>query len=309
MADAHAHHKEPAQDGESFFTVSRVLTGLAIGAGVIGAGIMLAPHVLPALGITSPELAEEAALMIHNKPAGMAGALNSTIGLIPGIGSKLAEGGWFTAAVSASIGMGGMLLGNFIEKREGEAKGIKWGSAIKWGALITSALVALPTILTAIGTGIVYAGMALSDAGVISTASSNSIISNVYKTIGSIGGTYEHNLLGLGGLAAVVPHFLCCGAPLAPLAANIIGKRLHHEPEKKDTEERKAYKPVNKVMMADDPNHQLTPEQQQMVDEYNAAPAVKKPILQKWFKDNGFAPDFHSDGTMHLHQHTTGLNR
>lgn len=207
---------ESPETGESWFTVSRVLTGLAIGAGVVGVSIMLAPHILPALGASSPELAEEAALMIHNEPTGMAGAINSTMALIPGIGSKLAAGGLFTAAACALTGIGGVLLGNFIASREDGAKSIKWGTVIKYGALITSALIAMPAILTALGTGIIYCGMALSEAGILTTAASNSIISNVAATIGSVGGAYAHNLFGLEGLSAILPHLVCCGAPLAP---------------------------------------------------------------------------------------------
>ena len=215
MVDHSQHHTPPAQ-GDSPFTVSRVLTGLAIGAGVIGAGIILAPHILPALGATSPELAEEAALMIHNNPTGMAGAINSALALIPGIGGKLAAGGLFTAGVSAFTGIGGVLLGQFLENKEDGTKGIKWGTVIKYGALITSALIAMPAILTALGTGIIYCGMALSEAGILTTAASNSIIANVAKTLGSVGGAYSHNLFGLEGISAVLPHFLCCGAPFAP---------------------------------------------------------------------------------------------
>lgn len=177
---------------------------------------MLAPHILPALGASSPDLAEEAALMIHNEPTGMAGAINSTMALIPGIGSRLAAGGLFTAAASALTGIGGVLLGNFIASREDGSKGIKWGTVIKYGALITSALIAMPAILTAFGTGIIYCGMALSEAGILTTAASNSLIANVASTIGSVGGTYAHNLFGLQGISAVLPHLVCCGAPLAP---------------------------------------------------------------------------------------------
>ena len=222
----HKHHHSPSvpapeqgkspEQGESWFTVSRVLTGLAIGAGVVGVGIMLAPHILPALGASSPDLAEEAALMIHNEPTGMAGAINSTMALIPGIGSRLAAGGLFTAAASALTGIGGVMLGNFIASREDGSKSIKWGTVIKYGALITSALIAMPAILTALGTGIIYCGMALSEAGILTTAASNSLIANVASTIGSVGGTYAHNLFGLQGIGAVLPHLVCCGAPLAP---------------------------------------------------------------------------------------------
>jgi len=301
---AHQHHTEEAEapQGEgTFFTPSRVLIGLAIGAGVVGAGLMLAPHVLPALGVTSAELAEEASLMIHNNPSGIAGGINSALALIPGIGSRLAAGGIFTAIASGVIGVGGVLLGNYIENRE-EGAGLKWGSIIKYAAMITSALIALPTVLTAIGTGIIYSGMALSEAGTITTATSNSIIANVYKTIGSIGGTHEHELMGVSGIGAVIPHFIGCGVPLAPAALSVKFA--------KDKKARAQEDAMPAPLPEGDPNHSLPPVLQSMVDSYNKATATTKPILQKWFRDNGFTPDYHADGTMHLYKHApAGLSR
>lgn len=222
----------PEGDGTSF-TVSRVLTGVAIGAGVVGLGFMLAPHILPAMEVTSPELAEEAALMIHNSPSGMAGAINNSLALIPGIGSHLAEGGLFTAGASALTGISGVLMGEFLEARESDTHGVKWGTVIKYGALMTSALIALPAVLTMLGTGIIYSGMALSEANILTTEASNSIIANVAKTIGSVGGTYSHDMFGLDGLSAIIPHFFCCGAPLAPASLSLFmdGKKSRQAKE------------------------------------------------------------------------------
>ena len=230
MSDHHSHHQHGTKaDDQTDYTVSRLLTGLAVGAVVIGAGVMLAPHILPALGATSADLAEEASLMIHNSPMGMAGAINSALSLIPVIGAKLAEGGLFTAATSALTGVGGVILGQFIESRENGNKSIKWGNVIKYGALITSAFIAMPAILSSLSTGIIYCGMALSQAGIISTAACNNLIANIAQTLGGIGGTYAHNWFGLSGISAIVPHLLCCGAPFLPAVVSFFkGRKNHH---------------------------------------------------------------------------------
>lgn len=218
MDESHAHHHPQLEEDQKDYSVSRALTGLAIGAGVVAFGVMLAPHILPALGVTGAELAEEASTMIHTNPMGIAGGINSALGLVPGIGAKLAEGGLFTAAASALTGIGGVLLGQFVESKEDDRKTIKWGTVIKYAALITSALIAMPAILSALSTGIIYAGLALEHAGAISYTASQNIIANVASTLGGIGGDYAHSWFGLGGLTAILPHLLCCGAPLAPTA-------------------------------------------------------------------------------------------
>jgi len=317
MADAHAHHTAASSD-KTNYSVSRILTGLAIGAGVVGAGITLAPHILPSLGMTSSNLAKEASLMIHNDPMGIAGGLSNLLGLVPGIGGELAEGGFFTASVSAGIGVGGVLLGQFIERREDNNKSIKWGGVIKYGAMITSALVSLPAILSSLSTGIIYLGMALNSADILTANATNALIATVSTTIGGIGGKFAHSMVGLDGITAVLPHFFSCGAPFAPAILSLFSKstefmtgpvlpdvvgaapvetHAHH------------YKPVNGQLAPDDPNSHVTPEQKALVEAYNNAPAVKKPILQKWFRDQGYTPDFHADGTMHLFPHSTAMGR
>ncbi len=61
----------------------------------------------------------------------------------------------------------------------------------------------------------------------------------------------------------------------------------------------------------DDLNHTVTPEQQAWIDAYDNASPQRKIIMQQWFRDQGFDPDFHDDGTMHLykHAHNMGMGR
>ncbi|NBX03314.1 MAG: hypothetical protein EBR02_04510 [Alphaproteobacteria bacterium] len=219
MTEHHHPHLQTEEAAETDYSVSRILTGIAIGAGVLGAGIILAPHILPALGVTSNAVARTAANMIHNEPMGIAGAVNSGLSLIPVIGSKLAEGGWFSAVASASVGVGGVLLGQFIESKEDGNKHIKWGNVLKYAALATSALIALPAILSSLSTGLIYLSMAMEKAKLLSyEAVQETIIPAISNTLGGAGGLYQHNMFGLNGIAAIVPHFFSCGAPFAPVA-------------------------------------------------------------------------------------------
>lgn len=211
------HHEQ--KHGHSAFTVSRVLTGLAIGGMAVGAAVILAPHILPAIGIGSVDMAEESMFILHTSAeaggTGVAGALNRSLAAVPLIGEKLAAGGLFNAAATATVGIGGVLLGNFIAKREDGSKRIKWGNVIKYAALATSAMIALPTVLTALSTGLIF----------LSTLGSNidfalSVISTVDKTLGTAG-VLDNALMGFSGVAAVIPHFLTCGVAMVPAALTL----------------------------------------------------------------------------------------
>lgn len=219
MSGAPHHSESEVAKGSSFFTVSNVLTGLAIGGAVVGVGLIVAPHVLPLLGVTSADTALEAAQLVHG--SGIALAANNALAAVPFVGESLAAGGWVNALSAGAVGVGGTLLGNFIEHHEDGDSSWKWGKLLRYAALTTSALIALPTVLTALGTGIVYAGFALEEAGVISLAASNAVIGAVYNTIGSAGTEHVNDLMGVSGLAAALPHFFTCGMPLIPAALTV----------------------------------------------------------------------------------------
>ncbi len=209
--DHTAHH-------DSFLN-SRLLTGLALGGIAIGAAVMLSPHILPALGIGSEVAAEDAMFALHSSMdaggSGLAGVINTALSAVPVIGGKLAEGGLFNAAATATVGIGGVLLGQFIAKREDGSKRIKWGNVIKYAALITSAMIALPTVLTGISTGLIYLSTLAGDPHLTFSA-----ISFVDKIIGAAGSMAE-TMMGFSGLGAVIPHFLTCGSALLPAALSI----------------------------------------------------------------------------------------
>ena len=294
------HQHEEHSEGESFFTVSRVLMGLAVGTVLAGGAIILVPHILPALGVGRADLAEEAATILHHSPTGLAGGINNLLAVIPVIGAELAKGGLFTALTTGGIGLGGVAISHFLEKNEDDTKSVKWSRIIRYGALATSALVALPTVLTALGTGIIYLSM-LADSAVVSPTE---VIGMVGKTLGSIGGDHQGILMGASGLAAAMPHLLLCCMSMLPGALTF---KLWRD-DKKENEQPKPFanrvqKP-RKILSPDDPNHFITEEEKSWVDIYNQASPEMKIPMQKWFRDKGYNPDFHADGTVHLYQHS-----
>ncbi len=192
-----------------------LLTRVAIGGMVGGGAIILAPHVLPALGMGSEAMAQEASFVLHTSAdaggSGLAGAINSLLAEVPLIGESLAEGGLVNALATGVIGIGGVLLGRSMRHHE-HGDGIPWGKVVQYAALATSALIALPTVLTALGTGLIYLSTL---AG--STEFTNDVISGVDKTLGTMSGN-AHSMMGFSGLAAVIPHFLTCGVAMVPAA-------------------------------------------------------------------------------------------
>ncbi len=213
---AHIHPAPSPHQSDTAYTVSNTLTRLAVGGAIAGAAIMLAPHILPAMGIGSAALAEESMWVLHTGAeaggTGLAGAISGALGSVPVIGPQLAAGGLFNAAATGIIGVGGVLLGNYIEKREDGSKRFRWGKALKYGALITSAIIALPTILTAIGSGLVYLSTLVGSASFTS-----SVVGFISSTIGTMGGA-GHAMMGFSGIAAVIPHILTCGVSVLPAA-------------------------------------------------------------------------------------------
>ncbi len=208
MHDPHAHHRVSPW-------TKLVLTGA-----LVSAGFILAPHVLPLVGVGSVEAAENALQVLHpfEKGAGLAGAVNSVIGAIPLVGETLATNGLANALATGFIGIGGVLLGNYVEKRENGETKIKWGNVIKTAALATSFLLALPTVLTGVSMGLIYLGEAAVDAGLIEAVTASNMYGTISSTLGTIGGTVHNAMMGAGGLLATLPHLLTCGISLVPAA-------------------------------------------------------------------------------------------
>ena len=302
----HEHPKSCCEETPHSFTVSRALTVAAIGGAVITAGIILAPHLLPALGIGGEEMLENTMWPVHGNIAsntlpigeagsGLAGVINRAMAnYIPGIGEKLAQGGLFNAGVSMAVGLGGGFLGRFIENRE-DGCHLKWGTIIKYGALITSALIALPTILTGLSMGIMFLSRFSADNEVI-----DKTVRVIDGALGVSGGRMHNAFLGLGGPAAALPHFITCGASLLPVAVTAKYWRGDHENPSPDYT---ALDTKGNPLPAADRNHAMTRDEIALTEQYNAAVPAKKILLKKEILEQGYEPDFHADGTVHLYKH------
>ena len=214
MSD-HSHAPSPASNASphNHFEVSHWLSRLVFGGALLSAGIVLAPYVLPAIGIGSAEVAEETMFVLHGcidtGGTGLAGFLNRGIAQLPLVGSSLAAGGLATALTSGGIGFGGLLLSHLLEKREPQGTRFHWSKVIRYAALATSALIAMPALLTGLSVGVSF----------LATLTGNyefilSTVGLMSKTLGVAGGMGA--MTELSGLAAVAPHFFTCGAGLIP---------------------------------------------------------------------------------------------
>lgn len=187
--------------------------------GALTAAITLSPYLLPAIGIGNELTQIETTNLLHMHEGGygtgLAGWLNQGLGALPMVGTMLASGSWAPIIASAVLGIGGVLLANYLEKRETPETRIPWSKIIKAAAITSSILVALPSILTGISTGLTYMALAGGDKGVF--------IDQLYQTIGIT----AHG--GTGGAAgALLPHVLLCGASIIPATLSYwMGTRNH----------------------------------------------------------------------------------
>jgi hypothetical protein len=208
MEAMQAHHTHSAQEHKNH----QLLRTLAISTAIVAGAVILAPYVLPALGIGDSALAAQALSAMHGNGLGngLAGALNGVISGIPLIGGELAKNGFLSAATSGIIGIGGVMLGHYIQQKEDGTKAISWGKLVATASLLTSALIALPSVLTGLSVGIVYMCAAFSGVALASKA-----VGVMAKTLGSVGSMNAANL-GLTGALASLPHLLACCAAAVP---------------------------------------------------------------------------------------------
>lgn len=189
------------------------LTYLAVGTALAAGAVIISPYLFPVLGIGSSDLADNA-LDAVSSGTGLAGGINSLLGAVPLIGSSLAEGGVTAAVASGAIGIGGVLLGNYVGKREDGTHFIKWGKVINTAALITSALIAMPAILTSISAGIVYLSAVISG-----LEFAGKVAAFLAPTLGGI--AHSHAAVAGAGLgvqiAAHLPHLAAVAFPALSL--------------------------------------------------------------------------------------------
>ncbi len=200
-----------------------------VGLGAAGA-LIAAPFVLPAIGLGSTIAANTATAAFHAHSlatgGGLAGLVARGIDSIPLVGPSLAAGGWASIATSGVVGIGGVLLANWLSKRE-RAEDFPWSKVIRYGSLATSMLISLPSLLTGIGIGITF----LANFFIDSREIMNPLIEGLTNTLGTA--PMAHMGSGGGGaIATMLPHLLGCGASIIPLS---IAQFLNGKPKPTNT--------------------------------------------------------------------------
>ncbi len=207
MEHGHAHHSS-----------HKWLYGATAATGVIAA-----PYLLPSLGFGRPGLTEAIARICSTTPGaslGLSGTLRQASESLPGIGSYVAEGGWNPAIASGILGFGGTWLGNFIHQHYDRKGHIPWGKIIKYVAITTSLLIALPGILSGLTMGATYLAYLVGSAALAS-----SILGITRASLGLLG---EVGTTGIGsGMSALLPHLATCGAAIVPFLGPLLMPKTH----------------------------------------------------------------------------------
>ncbi|MEQ1789312.1 MAG: hypothetical protein ABL857_02595 [Rickettsiales bacterium] len=205
-----------------------------LGSSLLTSGIIVAPYIEEILkgGVIQQLMASCGQAAGVGFGGGFAGTVNNFIGSIPVVGSSLAAGGWATALTSGGIGIGGILLGNYIHKKYDKEGGVPWGKVIKYCCLATSALIALPSLLTAISIGVTYIAASLT--GLFNPQATAGVYTSVSSFMAnSVGVSSISNNITAGGagIASILSHAFTCGGAALSLAgaALLSGDEAKHE--------------------------------------------------------------------------------
>lgn len=222
----HVPTSQPSDHAAHTRHISPLTWGILGGLGAL----TLAPYALPAIGIGPTDSASGIMHLVGASPTGdplgtgWAASAQRSIAAIPGIGGALtstepvqflgmsmASGAVTTLLATAGLGIGGVLLANWIEKHEDpNQQGIRWSKVVRFAALATSALIALPGILGAISVGITFFATLLGPAG------SGSYTGLAMQNF--TGATNMHAAsAAAGGIAAMLPHLFTCGLAALPV--------------------------------------------------------------------------------------------
>ncbi len=198
------------------------LHNILLKTGLATSGLIVTPYIGEALNIgstTVPEIMHSFHGMGH--ATGLAGGIDSLLSSIPVVGEWVTAGSFGAAITSGVIGIGGVFLGNYLEKNAGtnNPDQIHWGKIIKYTALATSLLIALPSILTGISVGITYLASLFGAAG--------AVIPALAASIGTAGEMHSMATAS-AGIGSVLSHLITCGGAALSLTGAIYAD---NEPE------------------------------------------------------------------------------
>lgn len=213
-----ASHADHPEHHEGLTMGRKAVLALAGGTALV----MVAPTLFPLIGIGSGELAQNTIDNMHTtgfeetKP--LVGYIKDTIASVPLVGDALAQNNTTTTASIAGIGLGGWALGKFVESREENNPSFSMGKLIRFSSLATSMLIALPSLLTAIGVGVTYIVSAVDPDP--NYALSEKVMDFFTDYVGTVD---ESNVkTSLSGIGATLPHLLTCGGSMIPLGLGVL---------------------------------------------------------------------------------------
>jgi len=222
---SHAEHIEESKDGSHNW-----LAWLGVGA----SGVIAAPYIGKLFDYGSNYVPEVMANC--GAGSGLALTVSNFIKDIPLVGEVLAKGGWEAAASSGIIGIGGMLLGNYIQKHYDKEGDIPWGKIIKYACLTTSIFISLPSILTGLSIGVGYLTTAL-----FSMNAGNTALTAMKDTAGL---ATMSNMTAGAGIGSMLTHLFTCGGA----ALSVAGALFLDKDEAKNTHKHTEYKATNLTM-------------------------------------------------------------
>lgn len=145
-------------------------------------------------------------------PSGWAASIAEGIGQVPLVGGALAAGGYATIGASAALAIGGMLFGNYLDKQT-PPEGFPWGRVVRWGCLITSALVAAPIVLSGLSMGLTFLSSYAAVYGYSAISSLAAFASSTFGTLG-VSGALTGSAMAQGSAAMMTVHALTCALPI-----------------------------------------------------------------------------------------------
>jgi hypothetical protein len=222
------------------------------GVGIAAAAFIALPYFGGTLaGMAGEHAANETLLTCGTRGSVgvLAPAISGLVAMLPG-GIALASGGWLTAAAALTIGFGGHLLANYLEKKERQQEaetgmpheGIRWSKVVRNVATATSIFISLPGILTGITMGVEFLSNLAHTPSLLPADAGHTLFKVTHenadalksaaewttKKIGAVGMEYG-TVNGLSGgsfsnMGLLLSHVASCGGPLLGLGA---GGALH----------------------------------------------------------------------------------
>jgi hypothetical protein len=180
---------------------------------VLAAALMLAPFVLPSVGIGGNIQNSVFQICSSGPGTGLAGLSSGLLGMVPVLGDSLATGGLWNAGLAVGAIVGGHLWHHLSGSR----------LAMRAGMVLGFALL-LPGLMAGLSMGINFLTMLTAETFTGNMASFNHTAHMLTALTGNIGyvGMPDYQ----GTVMAMFAHLYTCGG--AALVASFMGRRMEH---------------------------------------------------------------------------------